>query len=128
MGFVFNTRRALFKDKRVRQALSILFDFEWVNHHLFNNIYTRTEGYWDGSILSSIGKPASEEEKALLAPYPDAVLPEVMDGSWRISKTDGSGMDRLNAQKAWKLLQEAGFTKKITGLLLPMVYLFNLKL
>ncbi|ETS07390.1 extracellular solute-binding protein [Bartonella henselae] len=119
MGFVFNTRRALFKDKRVRQALSILFDFEWVNHHLFNNIYTRTEGYWDGSILSSIGKPASEEEKALLAPYPDAVLPEVMDGSWRISKTDGSGMDRLNAQKAWKLLQEAGFTKKNNRLIAP---------
>ncbi|WP_240532168.1 extracellular solute-binding protein [Bartonella birtlesii] len=119
MGFVFNTRRAVFKDKRVRQALSILFDFEWVNHHLFNNIYTRTEGYWDGSILSSIGKPANEKEKALLAPYPDAVLPEVMNGSWRISKTDGSGLDRSIAEKAWKLLQKAGFTQKNNKAIAP---------
>ncbi|WP_455474818.1 extracellular solute-binding protein [Bartonella sp. B30(2025)] len=119
MGFVFNTRRAIFKDKRVRQALSMLFDFEWVNRHLFNNIYTRTEGYWDGSILSSIGKPASKEEKILLAAYPDAVHPEVMDGNWHVSKTDGSGMDRLIAQKAWKLLQKAGFTKKNNRVILP---------
>ncbi len=119
MGFVFNTRRAIFKDKRVRQALSILFDFEWVNHYLFNNVYTRTEGYWDGSILSSVGRPASEEEKILLAPYPEAVLPEVMDGSWRISKTDGSGMDRSTAQKAWKLLQEAGIIKKNNKAIFP---------
>ncbi|WP_336279300.1 extracellular solute-binding protein [Bartonella sp. CB175] len=119
MGFVFNTRRNIFKNKKVRQALAILFDFEWVNHHLFNNIYTRTEGYWDGSILSSIGKPANEKEKVLLAPYPDAVLPEVMDGSWRMPKTDGSGMDRLIAQKAWKLLQEAGMTKKNNKVIFP---------
>ncbi|MDD9329193.1 MAG: ABC transporter substrate-binding protein, partial [Bartonella sp.] len=84
IGFVFNTRRSIFKDRKVRQALSMLFDFEWINHHLFNNIYARIEGYWDGSVLSSIGKPASEKEKELLAPYPDAVLPEVMNGHWHI--------------------------------------------
>ncbi len=111
MGFVFNTRRTVFKDKKVRQALSLLFDFEWVNHHLFNNIYKRTEGYWYGSTLSAVGRAASKEERVLLAPYPDAVLPEVMDGSWHMPKTNGSGMDRLITQKAWKLLQEAGFTK-----------------
>ncbi|MCZ2204291.1 extracellular solute-binding protein [Bartonella sp. A5(2022)] len=119
IGFVFNTRRAIFKDKKVRQALSMLFDFEWVNHHLFNDIYTRTEGYWDGSILSSIGKPASEKEKALLAPYPDAVLPEVMNGIWHVPKTDGSGMERIIAEKAWKLLQEAGFTRKNNKAIAP---------
>ncbi|WP_102830503.1 extracellular solute-binding protein [Bartonella bovis] len=112
VGFVFNTRRTIFKDKKVRQALSMLFDFEWVNRHLFNNIYTRTEGYWAGSILSSVGKPASEEEKTLLAPYFDAVLPEVMNGSWGLLKTNGSGMDRYIMQTAWKLLQESGFTRK----------------
>ncbi|WP_442894943.1 extracellular solute-binding protein [Bartonella sp. CB178] len=119
MGFVFNTRRIIFKDKRVRQALSMLFDFEWTNRHLFNNVYTRTEGYWDGSVLSAIGRPASKKEELLLAPYPDAVLPEVMDGSWRVPKTDGSGMDRLAIQRAWKLLQKAGFTKKNGMVVLP---------
>lgn len=118
-GFVFNTRRAVFKDKKVRQALSMLFDFEWANHHLFNDIYSRTEGYWDGSVLSSIGRPASEKEKALLAPFPDAVLPEVMNGTWRAPKTDGSGMERTIAEKAWKILQEAGFTRKNNKAIAP---------
>ncbi|MFT4321120.1 extracellular solute-binding protein [Bartonella bacilliformis] len=119
IGFVFNTRRAVFKDRKVRQALSMLVDFEWVNHHFFDNVYKRIEGYWAGSILSSVGKPASAEEKALLAPYPDSVLPEVMDGSWRMPKTDGSGMERKIAQKAWKLLQEAGFTRKNNKAIAP---------
>ncbi|ENN93645.1 extracellular solute-binding protein [Bartonella bovis] len=119
VGFVFNTRRTIFKDKKVRQALSMLFDFEWVNRHLFNNIYTRTEGYWAGSILSSVGKPASEKEKTLLAPYFDAVLPEVMNGSWRLLKTNGSGMDRYIMQTAWKLLQESGFTRKNNKVFAP---------
>ncbi|AQX26616.1 peptide/nickel transport system substrate-binding protein [Bartonella sp. Raccoon60] len=119
IGFVFNTRRSIFKDRKVRQALSMLFDFEWINNRLFNNIYARTEGYWDGSVLSSVGKPASEKEKELLAPYPDAVLPEVMNGHWHIPKTDGSGMERQSAQKAWTLLQEAGFTRKNNKAITP---------
>ncbi|AQX18360.1 peptide/nickel transport system substrate-binding protein [Bartonella sp. A1379B] len=119
IGFVFNTRRSIFKDRKVRQALSMLFDFEWINNRLFNNIYARTEGYWDGSVLSSVGKPASEKEKELLAPYPDAVLPEVMNGHWHIPKTDGSGMERQSAQKAWALLQEAGFTRKNNKAITP---------
>ncbi|KEG16836.1 hypothetical protein ACMY46_05040 [Bartonella bacilliformis] len=49
-------------------ALSMLFDFEWVNHHFFDNVYKRIEDYWAGSILSSVGKPTSAEERALLAP------------------------------------------------------------
>ncbi|WP_244548702.1 ABC transporter substrate-binding protein [Bartonella taylorii] len=52
-GLFFNMRRVVFKDKRVRQVLSILFDFEWIKHHLFNNIYTRTESYWNSSITPS---------------------------------------------------------------------------
>lgn len=109
IGFVFNTRRPIFKDRRVRQALSLMFDFEWVNHNLFNDVYSRTEGFWSGSNLSSVGKPATEKEKQLLRPFPDAVLPEVMDGTWHSVKTDGSGIDRASAEKAWKLLQDAGY-------------------
>lgn len=109
IGFVFNTRRPIFKDRQVRQALSLTFDFEWVNHNLFNDVYSRTEGFWSGSNLSSVGKPATEKEKQLLRPFPDAVLPEVMDGTWHSVKTDGSGIDRASAEKAWKLLQDAGY-------------------
>ncbi|WP_442864021.1 extracellular solute-binding protein [Bartonella sp. F02] len=125
IGFVFNTRRALFKDRRVRQALSMLFNFEWVNHHLFNDIYTRTQGYWDGSILSSIGKPASEREKVLLAPYLESVLPEVMDGSWRMPKINEPAAERRIAEKAWNLLQEAGFTRKNYKTITPHGRLFK---
>lgn len=109
IGFVFNTRRPIFKDRQVRQALSLMFDFEWVNHNLFNDVYRRTEGFWSGSNLSSVGKPATEKEKQLLRPFPDAVLPEVMDGTWHSVKTDGTGIDRASAEKAWKLLQDAGY-------------------
>lgn len=109
IGFVFNTRRPIFKDRQVRQALSLMFDFEWVNHNLFNDVYRRTEGFWSGSNLSSVGKPATEKEKQLLRPFPDAVLPEVMDGTWHSVKTDRTGIDRASAEKAWKLLQDAGY-------------------
>ncbi|ALE03800.1 extracellular solute-binding protein [Bartonella ancashensis] len=119
IGFVFNTRRSIFEDRKVRQALSMIFDFEWVNHHLFNNVYSRIEGYWAGSILSSIGKSANKKERELLKPYPDAVLPDVMSGNWHMPKTDGSGMSRLTAQKAWILLQEAGFTRKNNKAIAP---------
>jgi len=53
MGFVFNTRRPFFADLQVRQALSMMFDFEWVNRNLAAGIYVRTQGFWDGSMLSS---------------------------------------------------------------------------
>ena len=109
IGFVFNTRKPIFKDRKVRQALSLVFDFEWVNHNLFNDVYSRTEGFWCGSTLSAVGRPASDKEKQLLSPYPDAVLPEVMDGTWHNIKTDGSGIDRASAEKAWQLLKEAGY-------------------
>lgn len=109
IGFVFNTRKPIFKDRRVRQALSLVFDFEWVNHNLFNDVYSRTEGFWSGSNLSSVGRPATDKEKQLLSSFPDAVLPEVMDGTWHSVKTDGSGIDRASAEKAWQLLLAAGY-------------------
>ena len=69
--FVFNTRRAIFSDIRVREAISLLFDFEWINHSYFFDLYRRTAGYFDGSELSSRGRPADERERALLAPFAD---------------------------------------------------------
>ncbi|GGB45230.1 ABC transporter substrate-binding protein [Roseibium aquae] len=109
-GIAFNTRRDIFSDVRVRRALSMVFDFEWVNRNLYFGLVKRTAGYWDNSVLSSIGRPAMERELALLADHPDAVLPEVMAGTWRPAEGDGSGRDRGVLRAALALLKEAGFT------------------
>lgn len=108
-GFVFNTRRELFQDIRLRKALSLAFDFEWVNKNLFNNVYTRTQSFWQGSNLSSLGVPANDLEKALLAPYPDAVSPDMLDGTYRLPISDGSGRDRKLLRQAISLLSEVGY-------------------
>lgn len=108
-GFVFNTRRTVFQDKRVRRALSMLLDFQWLNRSLFNNAYRRTEGYFDNSDLSSIGRAASEAEMELLAPYLDDIESDVLDGTYRTSVTDGSGRDRNVQRAALNLLNEAGY-------------------
>jgi peptide/nickel transport system substrate-binding protein len=110
LGLVFNTRRPLFADIRVRQALMTLFDFEWINTNLFFDQYTRTMSYFAGSELSSHGVPASERERALLAPFPGAVTPEILDGTWSPPSTDGSGRDREILKRAFALLEEAGYT------------------
>lgn len=108
-GFVFNTRRDLFSDIRVREALTALFDFEWVNRNLSYGLMARTQSYFEGSDLSSIGHPASEAERELLAPFPDAVRPDIMDGTWRPPGPDGSGRDRAMARFAMNLLNDAGW-------------------
>ncbi len=63
-GFVFNTRRPLFEDVRVREALGYLFDFEWVNRNLYFGLVTRSDSYFAGSDLSSAGKPPTPREQA----------------------------------------------------------------
>jgi peptide/nickel transport system substrate-binding protein len=108
-GFVFNTRRELFKDIRVRQALTLLFDFEAVNRTLYYGAYARTGSYFEGSSLSAIGVPATEAETALLAPYQDLVLPEVMAGTYAPPVSDGSGRDRKALRAALDLLNQAGW-------------------
>lgn len=115
-GFALNTRREIFKDVRVRQALGLMFDFEWTNKNLFGGVYRRTASFFDGSELSASGRPAGEIERALLAAFPDAVAPEIMDGSWRPPRTDGSGRDRETARRALDLLRAAGFTLDTEGL------------
>jgi len=110
LGFVFNTRRPIFEDRRVRQALGLLFDFEWANRNLFAGQYNRLQSFWEGSELSSVGKPASARERELLAPFPDVVRKDVLDGTWHPSITDGSGHDRGPAKTAYELLIEAGFS------------------
>ncbi|MFV2034662.1 MAG: extracellular solute-binding protein, partial [Halocynthiibacter sp.] len=112
LALAFNTRREIFADKRVRQALTMLFDFEWANTNLFHGLYRRTESYFQGSDLSALSVPASAAEVKLLAPFPGSVDADVMDGTYRIAKTDGSGRDRKVRRKAIALFAEAGWKIK----------------
>lgn len=109
-GFMFNTRLPKFANPVVRQALGMLYDFEWANRNLFSGKYERTVSYWQGTELSAYGVPASDKEKALLAPFPDAVRSEIMDGTWRPPVTDGSGQDRKILKAAFDLFKSAGYT------------------
>jgi peptide/nickel transport system substrate-binding protein len=109
-GFAFNTRRPVFADPHVREALASMFDFEWINANLYDGAYKRSEGFFDDSELSSIGRPASERERALLKPYPGAVRDDVMAGAWRAPVSDGSGRDRAIARHALGELAAAGYS------------------
>ena len=108
-GFLFNTRLPKFSDPAVRRALGMLYDFEWANKNLFDGKYTRTMSYWQDSELSALGHPADDREKALLAPYPDRVPANVMDGTYRPPVTDGSGNDRKVLKAAFDLLKGLGY-------------------
>jgi peptide/nickel transport system substrate-binding protein len=108
-AFVFNTRRPVFADIGVREAIGLLFDAEWVNHNFFFDLYRRTASFFEGSELSARGRAADERERALLAPYPDAVRPDVLAGTWSPPVSDGSGRDRKTLRLALALLDAAGY-------------------
>ena len=116
-GLVFNTRRPMFADVRVREAILHLFDFEWINHTYYFNLYKRTASYFDGCDLSAHGVPANAREHDLLAPFPSAVRADVMAGAWAPPKSDGSGRDRAGLRKAFALFAEAGYSLKDTQLM-----------
>ncbi|ESW88410.1 extracellular solute-binding protein [Mesorhizobium sp. M0179] len=118
-GFLFNTRLEKFSNPEVRRALGMLYDFEWANKNLFGGKYTRTMSYWQNSELSALGHPASDREKALLAPYPGRVPADVMDGSWRPPVNDGTGQDRKVLKLAFDLLKSQGYAVRDGVLLDP---------
>jgi peptide/nickel transport system substrate-binding protein len=115
-GLVFNTRRPIFSDVRVREAILHLFDFEWINHTYFFDLYKRTASYFDGCDLSAHGVAADERERALLAPFPGVVRADIMEGTWAPPVTDGSGRDRAGLRQAFALFAAAGYALKGTQL------------
>ncbi len=110
-AFAFNTRKDFFKDKKVREALSYAFDFEWTNENLFYGAYKRTNSFFENSELASSGLPEGEELK-LLSKYKNDLPAEVFNIEFNPPKTDGSGFIRKELSKATSLLKEAGWELK----------------
>jgi len=110
-GFVFNTRLDIFSDKRVREALTLAFDFEWANRMLFYGQYKRAYSYFSNSELAATGKPSNEEIK-LLEPYREQLDPKVFETVWQPPKTTSPSSLRNNLRKAQKLLKSAGWIYK----------------
>lgn len=110
-GFVFNTRQAIFKDPRVRQAIGYAFDFEWTNKNLFYGTYTRTKSYYSNSELASEDRPSATELR-ILEPYRGRIPDPVYTKVYQPPATDGSGNPRANLRQALRLLNEAGWQIK----------------
>ena len=107
-GFIFNTRRALFQDPRVRQALAYAFDFEWSNKNLFYGQYKRTRSFFDNSELAATGLPSAEELE-ILEPYRSRIPDEVFTAEYNPPATKGDGRIRSNLREADRLLKDAGW-------------------
>ena len=117
-AFVFNTRKEVFKDARVREALTYAMDFEWMNKHLFYDQYTRTRSYFQNTEYEAKGVP-SEQEIACLEPVRDKIPSRVFTEEYQLPMTDGSGNIRPQMRKALGILKEAGWgvvDKKMTHL------------
>ena len=107
-ALVMNSRKDIFKNRRVRLALSYAYDHEWINKVLHENAYVRTDSYFDNSPLASSGVPTSAELK-LLTPWKDQIPPEVFSKSFKPPMTNGSGNPRKNLRYAKKILEEEGW-------------------
>ena len=109
-GFWFNLRRDKFKDPKVREAISLLFDFEWANKTLFYGAYTRIDSFYSGSELST-QVDISDAELAILLPYQQQLSAAVFEPLVN-NKTIGNGNMRQQMRQAVKLLSEAGYELK----------------
>jgi microcin C transport system substrate-binding protein len=108
-GFAMNTRRPVFANRLVRQAMVEMFDFEWMNKNLFYGLYTRSNTYYTGSEYASSGLPTGDE-LALLEKVRDKVRPEIFTQPFTLPVTDGSGDNRAGLRRALDLFKQAGWT------------------
>jgi len=108
-SFVMNLRRPQFQDPRVREAIQLMFNFEWSNEQLFYGLYERIDSFWENSDLAATGLP-SEAELALLAPLAEMLPEGVLDGAAVMAPTSGPRqLDRANLRRALELLDAAGW-------------------
>ncbi|WP_240457160.1 extracellular solute-binding protein [Vibrio neptunius] len=110
-AFVFNTQSEVFKDARVREALTYAMDFEWMNKNMFYGQYTRTRSYFQNTDYEAKGVPSAKELK-VLEPFKDAIPSRVFTEQFQPPVTDGSGRIRNQMRTAFELLKEAGWELK----------------
>lgn len=108
-GFVFNTRRAVFSDRRVREAITTAFDYAWINQRLYDGAYLRMQSLFHGSPLGFSG-PAAGLEATLLAPFADALPVDTLEEGWTPPEGAGDGDNRRNLRRAQRLLEQAGWS------------------
>ncbi|ROL97037.1 extracellular solute-binding protein [Pseudomonas protegens] len=111
-GLFMNTRRSLFADARVREALGLMFDFEWTNRTLFSGAYQRALSYYPNSEFSATGLPVGHEW-LLLSPYREQLPPNLFTQAFSLPRTEGRGIPRDTLRRALGLLAEAGW--KLNG-------------
>lgn len=114
-GFVYNTRRPLFQDRAVREALSYAFDYEWSNKSLAYDSYKRTRSFFSNSEMEATGLPSGRELE-ILEQFRDQLPPVLFTQEFNPPKTDGSGNNRANLKKAADILDAAGWKVGADGL------------
>ena len=110
-AFIFNTRGEKFSDRRVREAIGLTLDYEWVNKTIFYGAYIRNKSFFENTDFEAKGVPTGKE-LALLEPFKNELPPALFTQPFANPVTDGSGNPRENLLKAQKLLEEAGWTVK----------------
>ena len=124
-GFIMNTRRPMFADPRVREAIGQVFDFEWMNKNLFFSTYVRSHSYFGNTAQEATGLPDAAEQ-ALLAPFRDKLPITLFTEPFVMPVTDGSGNNRDGLRRALALLKDAGWTirdrKLVDGAGKPMAF------
>ena len=111
-GLFMNTRRATFEQTRVREALGLMFDFEWTNRTLFNGAYKRASSFYPNSEFSASGIPQGHEW-LMLSPWRNQLPPELFSQAFALPQTDGRGIPRETMRQALGLLAESGW--KLSG-------------
>lgn len=107
-GLFFNTRRPIFADRKVRQALTLCLNFKWLNEKFFFNIYSRNLSYYPNSNFAATGKP-SPAEIEILAPFKNNLPPEVLTDAFVLPESENETSFRKELEKAKHLLFEAGW-------------------
>ena len=116
MGLVMNTRNPLFADWRVREAMMLAYNFEFINATLSDGSSPRITSYFDGTPLAHRPGPAKGRVAELLAPFADQLVPGTLEG-YALPVSDGSALNRRNSRAALKLLEQAGWRVANDGVL-----------
>lgn len=114
-GFIYNTRRPIFKDRAVREAIAYAFDFEWSNKTMAFDSYKRTRSFFSNSDMEAKGVPQGRELE-ILEQYRDKLPPALFTTEYNPPKTDGSGNNRANLKKAADILDAAGWKVGADGI------------